>query len=340
MKNGKIKIWLPAIKTGSGTDTFTRRLAEALVRFGFITQITWFPLSREPMPFLLQNAVPPVGTDIIFANSWTGFAFKRAGLPLVVTIHHSAFDPAANAYYSFIQRLYHRLLIRPFELRSFRAADAITAVSAFAASAVSQVTGRNNIQVIYNWVDIHRFCPPAENHTENRPFRLLFVGKLSRIKGADLLAPIMRRLGVGFELRLAGELRDWKSKAYPKNIHPLGWLDEEDLIRAYQDCDALLLPSRFEGFVYAALEAMACGKPVITSNSSSLPEMVENGLTGVLCPMDDVSTFVEACKMLAGNIDLCRAMGIAGRQRVVESFSEQAVIHQYIALVMELVRPA
>ena len=144
--------------------------------------------SRELMPILLKHAPPPVGTDIIFANSWNGFAFKRADLPLVVTVHHAAFDPAVTTYQSLAQRLYHRLLIRPFEMRSFSKADVITAVSHFAANAVSRATGRKNIQVIYNWVDTHRFHPLADTLRDKKPFRLLFVGKLSRIKGADLLA--------------------------------------------------------------------------------------------------------------------------------------------------------
>ncbi len=338
MENGKIKIWLPTIRTRSGTEIFTRRFAEALERFGCITHITLFPLSREPFPFLLKNTLPPLGTDIIFANSWNGFAFKRTNLPLVITVHHAAFDPAANAYYSLAQRLYHRLLMRPYEMRSFREANAITAVSSFAANAVSRSTGFKSIRPIYNWVDTQRFCPSMENISRSKPFRLLFVGKQSRIKGADLLDPIMRRLGADFELRLAGERSNGTSKNTPENIRSLGWLDEEKLIQAYRECDALLFPSRFEGFGYAALEAMACGKPVIASNSSALPEVIEDGVTGVLCPIDDVSAFATACEMLSNNPDHCRTMGIAGRERAVNYFSEQAALHQYIGLIKKLVR--
>jgi glycosyltransferase involved in cell wall biosynthesis len=339
MENGKIKIWLPTIRTGSGTDIFAQRLAKALEDSGYIAPITWFSLSREPFPFSLKFVTPPSGTDIVISNSWSGFALKRKGISLVVIIHHAAFDPRANAYYNFTQRLYHRMLIRPFELRSFRVADAITAVSDFAATAVSRVTGRNNIQVIHNWIDIQRFCPQENIAPGNKPFRLLFVGKPSRIKGADLLSRIMRQLGTGFELRLAGAWNGWQNGHRAENIHMLGRLDETELIRAYQDCDALLFPSRFEGFGYAVLEAMACGKPVIASRSSALPEVVEDGITGVLCPMDDVSAFVTACQMLSSNADQRRAMGIAGRKRAVNLYSEQAVIPHYIKLIQSLVKP-
>ena len=337
MENGKIKVWLPAIRAGSGADVYTQRLAVALEHHGMVVEINWFPLRYEPVPFLLKNTSPPPGADIVIANSWNAFAFKRAGLPLVVIEHHCVFDPAFRPYQSMAQDLYHRLLIKHFEMHSFRVANAITAVSDFTARSLRQNAGLTNIEVIYNWVDTDIFCPPTEKRRIGEPFRLLFIGNPSRRKGGDLLAPIMHKLGAGFELYFTTGLKAEKIAGSQANMIPLGRLSDKQLIRAYQKCDALLFPSRFEGFGYAALEAMACGKPVIASKNTALPEVVVDGVTGILCDTDDTEAFAKACRMLAEDPNLCVLMGSAGCQRAIELFSESTAIKLYLGLIDRLV---
>jgi glycosyltransferase involved in cell wall biosynthesis len=339
MQNGKVKIWLPAIRVGTGTDVFTQRLADALASHGTTTQISWFPPKFELTPFLLRLVPPPAGTDIVFANSWNGFAFKRPDIPLIVTVHHSGFDPAVHTYRTPAQRLYHRLLIKPLEKKSFQAADVVTAVSMFTADSVKRATGLGKVEVIHNWIDVDRFHPISRVQLQDtRPFRLLFVGKPSPSKGADLLTPIMRRLGPDFELRIAGRPHSARRADFPPNIRVLSWLNEDDLIREYQECDALLFPSRSEGFGYVALEAMACGKPVIASNVTALPEVINDGVAGILCPVDDVNAFAGACSRLAVDVELCIKMGNAARKWAIEQFSEPQVMGRYLTLIHRLLQ--
>ena len=157
------------------------------------------------------------------------------------------------------------------------------------------------------------------------------------MKGSDLLTKIMSRLGNQFELSIAGRATTRKIANFGSNVRWLGLLNEENLIRAYQECDALLFPSRTEGFGYAALEAMACGKPVIASEVTALPELIEHNVTGILCPVDDVSSFSSACNHLARNPDLLLKMGNAARNRAIEFFSEERMIDQYMRLILRLV---
>lgn len=338
MKNGNIKVWLPAIRVGTGTDIFTLRLAEALARRNINVEISWFPRHYEFAPSLLKRIAPPDGTDIVFANSWNGFAFKRPDLPLVVTVHHSGYDPNVHFYRSLPQHIYHHLLINQYEKRSFRAADAITAVSAYTALSVKNFTNCENIETIPNWLDTQRFLPMAKNVIgSDKPFRLLFVGKLSRLKGAEMLAAVMHRLGKGFELEIAGRAKLQGDGSYPPNVRLLGWLDEEELICAYRRCDALLFPSLSEGFGYAAVEAMACGKAVIASNTTALPEIICNNVTGILCSPGDVNAFVNACRKLDSDRQLCRKMGEAGRERAITHFSEEVILQKYMRLVHQTI---
>jgi len=336
MKDGKIKVWLPAIRTGTGSDVFTIRLAQALAQRGMDTEISWFPLIYELAPFLLQGIAVPAGTDIIFANSWNGFAFKRSGIPLVVISFHPEFT-SRNSHFSVAQYIYHCVFIRQYEKRSFRAADYITAISEYTASSLKESPHAHKVKVIHLWIDSEKFSPQQSCSNAIKPFRLLFVGTQSYRKGADLLPAIMQNLGSDFHLDIVGKIGDGQQENSPANISCLGRLSDEELICGYAKCDALLFPSRWEGFGYTALEAMACGKPVVTSHATALPEVVVDGVTGLLCQSGDVAAFATACRRLAADSELSRSLGQAGRRRAVDHFSEHKLVSQYVNLIEKLI---
>ena len=166
----------------------------------------------------------------------------------------------------------------------------------------------------------------------HRPFRLLYVGNWSHRKGADLLASIMQALGDGFTLHYTAGRRVRANRfIVPPNSRNLGYPHSATaLADVYRNSDALLFPSRLEGFGLVALEAQACGLPVIATRCSSLPEVVEDGVTGILCPRDDIGAFANAARRLATEPDDWRRMGLAARERVERLFSLDAMIDQYL----------
>lgn len=328
-----MKIWFPAIRTGTGTDVFTTELAAGLRRRGIDTEITWFHHAFELAPFLLRGTTAPAGTDIVHANSWNGFAFARGHIPLVVTEHHVVLNPEFRRYQTWAQHLYHATAIRLYERLSFSSARVVTAVSGNTAADLKRVYRLDAVEVIPNWVNTEEFRPlSASPRTDKDRFVLLFVGKPSTRKGVDLLQPIMERLGPGFELWVVGHGAESYFRGAPENIHALGSQSAEELRARYRQCDALLSPSRLEGFGLAVLEAMACGKPVVTSNISALPEIVAHDVSGLLCPVDDIEAFVEACRRLQEEPATTVRLGEAARRRAVELFSEDNAMNRYIAL--------
>ncbi|MDH3443895.1 MAG: glycosyltransferase family 4 protein [Deltaproteobacteria bacterium] len=332
-----MKIWLPMIRGGSGADIFATRLAAALQRRGVTARISWFPTYFQFAPFLLSSIRPPSGTDIIHALSWSGFAFQRKDIPLVVTEQLDVFDPLYRPYKGVAQNIYHQSFIRTFVKASFRAAHAITAVSHATADSLRNILDSRKIHVIYNSVDTSVFYPHQRHRESNMPMRLLFVGNLTRRKGADLLAPIMKKLGPQFELRFTAGLRDRKLKASEPNMISIGRLiGDQMLLSAYHECDVLLFPSRLEGLPLAPLEAMACGKPVIAARASSLPEIVEHGVSGFLCESEAIDSFVSATQKLAAAPNTLRVTGDAARRRAESVFSEDVIVPQYIALYTKL----
>ena len=334
-----MKVWFPLIRADTGTDVFTRRLAIALRRFGVAAETTYFPQHFEYAPFLLRSFPPPPGTQLIHANSWSGFAFAHAGIPLVVTEHLNVLDPIYGPFKTMLQRVYHEALIRRFMRASFTAASAITTVSHFVQASLATTLNIGSASVIHNWIDTRRFRPQFDDSDNQRLFRLLFVGNPSRRKGADLLAPIMKNIGSDFKLLFTSGANGRNPFTATPNMICLGRLTRErDLVATYHQCDALLLPTRFEGFGLSAIEAMSCGKPVIATNCCSLPEVVGDGVAGILCPLNDIQAFSCACRKLAEDRETRRLLGRRARERAEQFFSEERIIPQYVALYESLVQ--
>lgn len=165
------------------------------------------------------------------------------------------------------------------------------------------------------------------------------MGNWSARKGVDLLGPIMELLGQDFELRYTAD-RQGMHKRYhlPPNCLNLGRLSTGSLIPAYQKADALLFPTRLEGFGLVAAEAMACGLPVIATRGSALPEVIADGETGLLCPQDDVRTFARAALRLSTDRELRYAMRKAARRRIGSHFDIESMVKSYLSIYLEILQ--
>jgi len=339
MEASQISVWFPVVRGGGGTDVFTRRLASALRKHLLNVELTFFHPKYQFFPLALRSVKPPRGTDIIHTNTWNGFAFHRREVPSVTTHHHLDTSPrGSQTYRNFAVRTYHQMVLSRFVRISLRTSSAVTSVSRYSASTLPSDPDAPHPLVLHNWVDTERYRPVWRRDLHDGPFRLLFVGNLTKRKGADLLAPIMKRLGREFLLKYTSGLRGPLQRPPLENMVPVGRVSEDDLIRLLQECDALLLPSRLEGFGLAAREAMACGKPVIASNNTAIGELVEHGRTGLLCETGNVDSFVSACRLLAGDPSLCVSLGRRARAVAVERYSEDVVIPRYVALYRTLVQ--
>lgn len=331
-------VWFPTIRAGSGADVYVERLAQALRERGVAAEITWFPHRYEFAPGRMAAVAPPPGTTVIHTNSNCGYPFRHSGLPLVITEHHYMLDPGYRPYKSLAQAAYHRLWVGPCLWRSYRAADAIVTPSRFTDGVLRRAFPRLATTVIPHWLDYGLFVPgPAR--APGRPFRLFFVGNASRRKGADAVVALAGRLGPDFEIVCTSGLRRDGGLA-AGNIRILGRLSEVGLVQAYQECDAVLIPSRYEGFGYSALEAMACARPVVAFRSGAIAEVVEEGRTALLADIDDVDALAAHCRALAASPALCRELGEAGRRRALDCFGKEVAIDAYLRLYGEVMARA
>lgn len=326
-------VWFPAVRAGSGTDVFTERLAGELRKRGLRTEITWLPLRAEYASWSVARPEPPAWANIIHINTWLHPRFLPDDIPVVATLHHSTHHPDLEPYKGFLRSVYHKYWIKPDELRTLQRADQVVAVSRFAADTARATLVDRPVPVICNGVDTGHFRPPGKREP-HRPFRLLYVGKWASLKGVNLLAPIMRTLGAGFELRYTGIGVPGKGQTdMPANMQDIGRLQGPDaVIAAMQDADALLFPSRSEGFPMVVVEALSCGLPVIASDVASLAEAVRDDVTGYLVRKDDVEGFSVACRTMSGDRVRYERMAESARSCAVDRFSIKRMMEDYLGI--------
>ncbi len=160
------------------------------------------------------------------------------------------------------------------------------------------------------------------------------VGRLSPEKGQGWLLEALAILihkGQDLHAVLVGEgrsLRDLQNQArrlgIVERVHFTG--TRRDVRDWLVHFDLFVLPSEWEGISLALLEAMASGLPVIASNTGGTPEIVQDGVTGLLVPPRDPKSLAEAMQRLLEDPLLRNRIGLAGRARVMESFSIQKTV--------------
>jgi glycosyltransferase involved in cell wall biosynthesis len=120
-------------------------------------------------------------------------------------------------------------------------------------------------------------------------------------------------------------------------MRPLGWAKSRAQVRAWlREADAMLFPSRLEGMPLAVLEAMGVGLPVVAARAASLPEVVIDGETGLLCPTDDVHGFVTAIRRLRNDPLLWQSMQRASRAVAEHEYTEERAMADYLRLYAEV----
>jgi glycosyltransferase involved in cell wall biosynthesis len=150
--------------------------------------------------------------------------------------------------------------------------------------------------------------------------KVLFIGRLDRQKGYDLLIEAARALGDALDVRLIGAsvIGKFRSSDLPANVSLLGWMDRHQIEAELDQADIVAIPSRWEAFGLVAIEAMRAAKPIIAFRIGALPEIVEDGVTGVLCDEVSAEKLIEGFRR-AAQLDLS-AMGRAGHQRFIRLY--------------------
>jgi glycosyltransferase involved in cell wall biosynthesis len=282
--------------------------------------------------------VRSLAPDIVHALHLTSYGFlaARAGVhPCVISVWGTDVLEAPT-----LTPIHH--LITRYALAR---ADRVTATGMRLAEATLRYMPPDvEVAVIPYGVDLDRFAPPEGKSRDG--LVVGSVGRLSPEKGLKYLLRAMAeitRQEPRARLLLAGDGPERRS--LEQLVARLGLLDRveftgevphDQVPRALARMDVFVMPSTWEGFGVAALEAAAMKLPILASNVHGIPDVVEDGVTGILVPPKDVAALSQAILRLLRDPEERRRMGRAGREMVATRYSWADNVRQMEALYNEL----
>ena len=170
-------------------------------------------------------------------------------------------------------------------------------------------------------VNMEKFCP-GEPREANRPLTFLMVSRLLKSKGVTEYleaAKLLKQKYPELDFRLLGkyetDMQDAVPTALVKEYEDAGVItrygETRDMVDFYRNCDVYVLPSYREGTPRTVLEAMACGRPIVTTDANGCRETVEDGVNGYLVPPRDSAALAEALERYVHHPELLKPQGEA-----------------------------
>lgn len=326
-----------------------------LIRAPFKTLGLWFRVFsayRLKPKYLLRSML----------TLWLGFDFARQMARLgIVHIHaHWATYPATAAY------LIHQLTGIPYSLTAhahdiyvdqtmlgekIRSAAFVVTISEHNRRYLIQQFGSDEkIQLLHCGVDTNQFIPPESR--ENETFKIICIGALEEKKGHHYLVEALKEVldrGISFRCLLVGEgpLRETlnhqiREARLEGQVVLLGGLPRSKIIELLKGVDVMVLPSvrlesgKQEGIPVALMEGMAMELPVIATRISGVPELVEDGVNGLLVPEKDPAALAAAILAVYQDPESRRRFGINARKVVLADFN----LHKSAQVLYSLIQQA
>ncbi len=292
---------------------------------GLDLEFSRLPTQRPPARIFWEQAIQPwsvrkAGLDLIHGTAFVGPQVTTC--PFVITVHDLSFLSYPQSF-----PVLNRVYLRAFTRLSVRRARRIIAVSESTKSDLIRYYGISpaKVDVVYNGVNPNFRPVPAAKVADFRLQRdlpdrfILFVGTLEPRKNVTRLIdayarlsgsrpPLMLLGGKGWlydEIFARVEMLDLQNE-----VNFVGYVPAEELPLWYNAATLFVYPSLYEGFGLPPLEAMACGTPVVTSEASSLPEVV--GQAGLLADPTSSEALAAAMERVLADSDLQEEMGKAG----------------------------
>lgn len=326
-----------------------------------LNPIAYFKVLFEVLWGTIASRAFFVGAIGIFPKSVL-FAYEMLKLDITHVHAHFATHPTVAAL------IIHRLISIPFSFtahgsdlhvdrtmldKKIQAVKFAVTISTYNKELMIKECGeeaRNKIHVIHCGVDlnVHKFLTAKNN---NRVFQIVCVASFEEVKGHKYLIDACKRLADGgyqFDCHFIGigplqeEIEDLAAQTGIRNrFHFHGGQKRQEVAEFFANADVKVLASvrtkngKREGIPVVLMEAMASGLPVVASNLSGIPELVEDGIAGILVPPGDSQAFAEALQKLIENPDLRAKLGSNGRKKVMNEFNLQKSVAELRSLFLE-----
>ncbi len=322
----------------------------AASRIGFLPEP--FAFSVRAFRELSRELRRGVGFDLVHDVQCLGYGLlglRALGLPVVTTVHHPL---TVDRRASFVRDETLKDAIGtakfyPIGMQAFvaRRLDCVLTSSETSARQIVQDFGvrPERLRNVRNGLDTELFRP--DERVPKREGELLCVGRSTDPnKGIRTLIRALARVREPARLTLVdddspdNQVREWAREAgVSERLRLTGRVDVSRLIELYRRASVVVVPSRYEGFGLPAVEAMACGTPVVATRSGALPEVL--GLTGggLGVERDDPEALAAGIERLLGNAELRAMLAKRGRENVVEKLSWPRVAATTAGLYEEVV---
>jgi len=201
--------------------------------------------------------------------------------------------------------------------------------------------------VLPNWIEdlSHKYNLLSKKQNK---FKVGGVGRLSKMKGFDVLIQAIKELkerGIFVECEIAGAGEESSSlkkiaeeSGIINQVKFKGFLHKEEIPYFLSELSAFVQPSLDEALPLVILEAMSLGIPVIATEVGGIPDVVSDGVSGILVEPKNPVALADAIQKLIKNPDLAEKMGREGRRIFLEKFSESVVWPQYEKFYLSLVK--
>jgi glycosyltransferase involved in cell wall biosynthesis len=318
-----------------GTELFVGHLAEGLTRQGvevvvytngestvnaerrWIHERSQWPIKPSEQTWVkelnheawaVQDAAKDC--DIIHVQSAPAITFSRfVNRPMVLTLH-GPHEPNLSEYYAQYPDVYYVCI----------------------SDAQKQSESMPNMRTIHHGIDVSLY-----RLVEQKQRYLSFIGRIAPLKGTHLAIDVAKRTGI--PLKIAGDIQPTNREYFEKKIRPeidgqlvqyIGLADLQAKNELLGNSMAMLFPIQWnEPFGLVMVEAMACGTPVLAMPGGSVPELVQDGVSGYIC---------RSVRSMAKRVGDLKLEPSAVRSYVEESFSVERMTRDYLALYEEILR--
>ncbi|MFN8224346.1 MAG: glycosyltransferase family 4 protein [Gaiellales bacterium] len=318
-------------------------------------------LSREVSPlrdlvsvWRLAALIRRVRPDVVHTHTAKAGAVGRAAVTLAghrgIVVVHTFHGHVLRGYFGTLGSL----VFRAIETALARVSDRLVAVSPEVRDELValKVAPREKFEVVRLGIDLEprvRFAGDRDEERRrlgipNGKFVVGWFGRMTAVKRTDdLLTTLagLRERGVDALLLLVGDGTD--RAALEQRAHDLGIARsclflgyQEDVARWYAVCDAVVLTSANEGTPVTIIEALAAGRPVVSTNVGGVADVVDEGETGFLVRPGDTHALAERLSVLADDPARARLMGETGRARVLERYAVSRLVGDVDALYRRL----
>jgi glycosyltransferase involved in cell wall biosynthesis len=294
-----------------------------------------------------NNKKKPFDTTLAFFTVPCGFLAylieRRFGIPFVVSLRGADVPGFSEKYDTFY------LFAKPLVRFLWRHAQAVVPNSVGILELAQRTSPEQSMQIIENGVDTVTFTP-ATHEIPNTPIVFLSTSRLTPRKGIHYLieafAVAVKESPVPLMLHLIGE-GEQKSALQARvaelgideQVKFIGRVEHDQLAVHYREAHVFVLPSKNEGMSNAALEALACGLPLVVSGTGGMQELVTDGENGYFIDPENTVTFARVLVDLAGSAEKIHILGKESRRRA-EARGWQQVAAQFKSVLTSVVRPS